>query len=57
MIITNEIGPILKSEDKYIKEIKSQLATIGEILTEKAEHDLRMGFRTKAIVDLRLSRG
>ena len=57
MIITNEIGPIRKSEDKYIKEIKSQLATIGEILTEKAEHDLRMGFRTKAIVDLRLSRG
>lgn len=56
MEATNELGPMLDAEDKYIQDIKIQLARISETLTEKAVHDLRMGFRTKALIDLKLSR-
>ncbi len=56
MEITNELGPMLDAEAGYIDGIKSALAEFGDSLTEKAEHDLRMGFRTKELVDLRIRR-
>ena len=52
MNITNELGTILGTEDAYIHEIKLKLSLIKETLTDKAEHDLRLGFRTKAIIDI-----
>lgn len=56
MIITNELSGILQSENIYIEDIKSKLLEVNELLTDKSEHDLRLGFRTKAIIDIRLTR-
>lgn len=54
MEVTNELGPILDAENEYIKGIKSALSQIPATLSDKSEHDLRLGFRTKALVDLRI---
>ena len=56
MSITNELDNILDSENNYINSIKIDLGSIGESLTDKAEHDLRIGYRTKYIIDIKLSR-
>lgn len=54
--LTNEAGPILKEENDYISKIKQELAEFKESITDKAEQELRMGFRVKKIVDIRLDR-
>ena len=57
MDITKELGPMLAAEERYIETLKNKLAAVGEILTDKSQHDLRMGYRTLAIVKIRLTRG
>ena len=56
MNVTKELGPILEAENKYINDIVDSLKQIGESVTEKSVHDLRMGFRTKALIDLKMAR-
>lgn len=56
MDISNYLDSILNAENEYIDAIKVDLCKINETITEKAEHDLRMGFRAKAIIDIKLTR-
>jgi len=54
--VTNELGPMLDAENVYIEGIVRDLGEFDETLSEKAIRDLRMGFRTKQLVDLCLKR-
>ena len=56
MDVTKELGPMFDAENAYIEAIKAALAEYGESITDKAEHDLRMGYRTAELIDLKLKR-
>ena len=56
MLITNELGPRMDEENRMVDDYKKQLKAINMPMSEKSEHDLRIGFRTKWLLDLALER-
>ena len=56
MNITAELAPMLDSEDRFVSDLKDKLAVYGESITDKAEHDLRMGYRTQRLIEIKLER-
>jgi hypothetical protein len=56
MVVSDELGEILDGERDYVGAIKRDLAAHGDRLTSKTERDLRLGYRAKRLVDLRLER-
>lgn len=56
MDVTKELAVMLDAEDLYIKGLKGQLAESGKQITQKTEYDLRMGFRTRELVNLEMVR-
>lgn len=56
MLITNELGPRMDEENRMVADYHRQLNEINMPMSAKSEHDLRMGFRTKWLLDLALER-
>ncbi len=54
--VGNELRDLLDAENVYIEEMKAALKSFNDSMSEKAERDMRIGFRTKGIMDLRLAR-
>lgn len=54
MNITPILNEMLDNETTYIAEIERELALFGESLEPDAIHKLKMGFRTKYIIDYKL---
>jgi hypothetical protein len=58
-----ELERAMTQENEYIRRLKELLiqspegeGRYGTIMTEKTEHDLRMGFRTEYIIGIRCQR-
>jgi hypothetical protein len=56
MDVTKELEGMLAAEDAYIEGIVRELYECGETLSVESYRHLRMGFRTKQLVDLAISR-
>jgi hypothetical protein len=56
MNLTEELNGMMQTEETYVGSLKAELAGVGESMTDEAEHDLRMGFRTHQMIQIRLLR-